>query len=102
MADLTALKRRRGVVKASITRLATEVTELEATEYNLSIAARAQQEIRETDFKTHHFSVIDASDDEELVGAELDVPDQHNDDIYNQTLSQIASVVRLLIGYTCF
>ena len=86
MADSTALKRRRGVVKASITRLATKVTELETIDHNLSVATRAQRLVRkletlETDFKTHHFGVIDALDSEDLVGGEQDVLDQHDDDV---------------------
>ncbi len=98
MADLTVLKRRRGVVKASITMLATKVTELEAIEHNLSVAARAQQFVRkletlETDFKTHHFGVIDALDDEDLVGAEQDVLDRHDDDI-----AELHSRLQVLCG----
>ena len=64
MVDLSTLKRRRGVSHASITCLTTRVREAEAREDNLGIADLSKKlkeklESLDTDFRNHHFAIID-------------------------------------------
>ncbi len=85
-ADLATLKRRRGAIKASITKLATKVSELEDKEPSPSILTHAQQlskrlEKLDSDFKTRHFSVIDVLEDEQQLTLEQDVLDKHDDEL---------------------
>ena len=83
---LAALKRRKGAIKANITKLTTKVAELEAKDREPTILTHAQQlakrpESLDGDFKTCHFAIIDILDDEEQLAGEQDVPDKHDDEI---------------------
>ena len=82
------LRRRRGVVRASITRLNTRLKDLESKIHEsstLSLAHRMSQKLEslDGDFKTHHYALIDEIDDaeEETLAKEQDTLDQHDDDI---------------------
>ena len=91
MTDLTVLKRRRGVAKASITRLTTKVAELEAKDFELSVATHAQQLLKkldtlDNDFNTQHLNIIDALESEEHLEAEQEVLDKHDDDVTELSL----------------
>ena len=86
MADLTTLKRRRGVAKASLTRLATRLTQLEgAVEESTTIShaelLRKKLETLDAEFKTHHLAVIDAIEDDETAATEQDELDRHDDNV---------------------
>jgi len=85
MADLPTLRRRRGTVKASITKLTTKVAELEARDSDPSVIGHAQQllkrlETLDANFKTHQLAIIDIQDEGQL-GAEQETLDKHDDDV---------------------
>ena len=86
MADLATLKRRRGRVKASLTKLATKLRELEETEFAPSIASQAQQYLKrletlDANVKTHHLAIVDVTEEEEQLTLEQEALDQHDDDV---------------------
>ena len=83
---LTAQRKRRGVVKASITRLGSRLKELESKVEEPATHDHAQRlatrlDTLDADFKTHHFALIDLIDDEETLGKEQEALDQHDDDV---------------------
>lgn len=85
MADLPTLKRRRGTVKASITKLTTKVAELEARDSDPSVIGHAQQLLKrletfDANFKTHQLAIIDIQDEGQL-GTEQETLDKHDDDV---------------------
>ncbi|XP_064386059.1 uncharacterized protein LOC135334711 [Halichondria panicea] len=85
MADLATLKRRRGTVKASLTRLTTKLAELEDSDRDASFSTYAQQYVKKLEtldasFKTHHLAIMDIEKEEQL-GAEQEALDQHDEDI---------------------
>jgi len=95
MADLPTLRRRRGTVKASITKLTTKVVsepdprtkvaELEARDSDPSVIGHAQQllkqlETLDANFKTHQLAIIDIQEEGQL-GAEQETLDKHDDDV---------------------
>lgn len=89
--DLAALKRRRGAIKASITKLATKIADLEGKEASPTILTHAQQlskrlESLDGDFKTRHFAVIDVLDDEGQLAVEQDALDKHDDELADLNL----------------
>ena len=90
--DINALRRRRGVVRASITRLTTRLRELESKTDQPDTVARAQQLSSklnglDTDFKVIHLQIIDlVSKDEDLV-TEQDILDNHEDKVASLSFS---------------
>ena len=83
---LTTQRKRRGVVKASITRLSSRLKELESKAEEPATHDHAQRlatrlDTLDAEFKTHHFALIDLIDDEETLGKEQDALDQHDDDV---------------------
>ena len=79
-------RKRRGVVRASITRLGTRLKELEdkveePTTHDLAKRLAAKLETLDAEFKAHHFSLIDLIDDEGTLGKEQETLDQHDDDV---------------------
>ena len=87
---LTNLRKRRGVVKASITRLETRLSAMESTpnEDTVDNARQLLAKLRtsDSDFKEFHMSMIDLIDDEDDVLAEQTVLDNHDDLITSMTL----------------
>lgn len=82
---LSANRRRRGVVRASLTRLETRVKEFESKGTEISAGDRlaAQRLLQkldtlDSDFKSHHFAVVDLVD-EEAMSTEQGVLDEHDD-----------------------
>ena len=74
MAQLINLRRRRGVARASITRLEKKITDGEAMKYESGIVDRActlkeKVDTADTEFKKHHVSIVELLD-EEYVDAE--------------------------------
>ena len=72
---LSTHKKRRGVVRASLTRLNTKLSELESSlggPDNLDIIKRltARLDALDTDFKVHHLAIVDLINGEEALQAE--------------------------------
>ena len=83
---LSTQRKRRGVVKASITRLSSRLTALEGMVEEPDTHDHAQRlstklETLDAEFKTHHFAVIDLIDDDGTLGREHETLDQHDDDV---------------------
>ena len=84
--DLSALKRRRGAIKASITKLTAKIAELESKEPGPTTLSLAQQFTRrveklDDDFKTRHFAIIDVLEDEGQLAEEQDALDTHDEEL---------------------
>ena len=83
-----ATLRRRGVVRASVTRLATRLRELESkvdapTTPSLAQRMSTKLDTLDSDFKAHHLAVIDAiaEGDEEGLTKEQEILDAHDDEV---------------------
>ena len=81
---LSAHRRRRGIAKASITRLMTRLKDLEASvsqPATIDHAQRMQQKLDTLDaeFRDHHHNIIDLTDSEDSLLREQDVLDEHDD-----------------------
>ena len=90
MADLSTLKKRRRVSHASNTCLTTRVREAETRKDDLGIADRSEKlkenlESLDTDFRNHHFAIIDLLKEESDLEREQTVLDQHNNEVLNLT-----------------
>ena len=77
-------RKRRGVTRASLTKLATRVKDLEGKadqEGTLDLANQAKLKLEklDVDFKAHHFGLVDTIDEEATLEAEQEVLDQHDD-----------------------
>ena len=88
---LANAKKRRGVARASLTRLSNRLKELdgEAGEHKtLELAQRMLQKLTDLDseFRSHHHSLVDLIDDEETLAREQDVLDTHDDLIAELTV----------------
>ena len=82
--DVNALKRRRGVTRASITRVGTRLRDFEAKRDQPDTPAAAQQlcsKLRAIDaeFKTIHFQIVDLLDKDEDLDREQVIFDEHED-----------------------
>jgi ATP-dependent helicase/DNAse subunit B len=93
-------RKRKGVVRASVTRLLARVSELEHKERpspgDLDTARRLQQKLEEldSDFKTYHLAVVDLTDDEAL-DTEQAMLDEHDDKVTDLSarLQQLVSIL---------
>ena len=87
---LASNKRRRGVIRASMTRLDTRIVELEdKTELSPSDVTMAQRQLLKLDqldaeFKTYHFAIIDVVEDDQQAN-EQDILDNHDDKMVSIT-----------------
>ena len=77
-------KKRRGVARASITKLSNKITELEAQTSNpdaLTIAESLVIKLKElnAEFRTHHLAIVDLTDDDEELSSEQGALDHHDD-----------------------
>ena len=91
--SIVSLRRRRGVVRASVTRLATRLNALESKSEEpttIGVAQRMSERLAslDDDFKAHHFAVVDTleEEDDEGADAEQDVLDKHDDDVASLAL----------------
>ena len=87
---MSTLRKRRGVLRGSVTRIDTRIQELEDNGAQPDTFARAQQlitklEALDRDFKKLHMQVVDHLDQEELEKEQL-VLDDHDDKVSNQLL----------------
>ena len=82
----TRLRRRRGVVKASITRIAKNLRDLESKADDPSTLDHAQRIAEELDleFKEHHGVLIDliVDCDEDVLQKEQEALDEHDDECW--------------------
>ena len=82
---LAALRRRRGIIRSSITRLDKRIRELEDISDQPTTAAHARElaakvETLGVDFKTYHLEIIDLmEEDEEALEREQEILDDHDD-----------------------
>ena len=81
---LANAKKRRGVARASLTRLNTRLKDLEGDAGDpktLELAQRFSQKLSDLDseFRTHHHALIDLIDDEETLAKEQETLDAHDD-----------------------
>ena len=91
--DITSIRKRRGVVRASITRLVSRLTELEEMPDQEAANRHAQRlstrmSALDSEFKSIHFQLIDLIDveDEGTIEKEQDIMDKHDDDIDSLTI----------------
>ena len=81
---LANAKKRRGVARASLSRLSNRIKELERKEpgpKTLDLAQRTSQKLTDldTEFRTHHHALIDMIDDEDTLAREQETLDVHDD-----------------------
>ena len=84
--SLSSNRKKRGVVRASITKLGSRVTELEAATSLPDTVDRARRfttrlESLAEEFKHHHFAVIDLLDEEEDLAREQETFDEQDEDV---------------------
>ena len=84
--NLSSNKRKRGVVRASVTRLRTRVDELEDSDSNPEVTDQArrltsQLQTLAEEFKVHHYAVIDLIEDDDDLAREQDTLDTFDDDV---------------------
>ena len=100
---LSVHKKRRGVARASITKLSKKITELETLTSDpdtCAIAQRLVSRLKElnTEFRTYHLAIVDLTDSEEELSAEQDALDYHDDKVgdieahLQQLLTTLASL----------
>ena len=82
--SLANAKKRRGVARASLTRLTNRLKDLEgesAGPKTLELAQRMSHKLSDLDseFRTHHHALIDLTDDEDALAKEQEVLDNHDD-----------------------
>lgn len=98
---ISSARKRRGVAKASLTRLAGRLKDLESRKDDPSTQPLAQQmakklEELDADFRAQHLALIDLVEDEDTLAAEQVELDKHDDD-----LSVLLVRVRNLVGSAC-
>lgn len=96
MRNVSTLKRRRGVTRASITQLTSQLRDLESNPggtATLSLAHGMTQKLDtlDSEFRTHHHALIE--EDEETLKEEQSTFDEHNDIVAN-----ISVRIQQLIG----
>ncbi len=91
---LSTLRKRRGITRASITRLNTKLKDLETMVHEPTSSSLAQRMAQRLDaeFKKHHYALIDAIDE-----TEAEVLDRHDDDMINlaMKIEQIITICNL-------
>ena len=88
-ADARALanhKKRRGIVRASLTPLHTKLNELEGSTDQPDTLDQAKRlttrlESLDTEYKTHHYSIVDLTDDAGALETEQTALDDHDENI---------------------
>ena len=95
---LSTHRKRRGVAKASITRLANRLKDLESDISQPAVVDHAQRMQRkldslDVDFRSHHRDIIDLTDDEDSLSKEQEVLDEHDD-----VIAELSVRISQLIG----
>ena len=88
MADLPGLRPRRGVSRASITRLSTKIVEAESKFGEPGLNSIAQKLLKrleslDSDFKTQHLAVVDSLEEGSDFDREQDILNQHDDEVFD-------------------
>ena len=91
MPSESVLRKRRGVTRASITRLCRRLGELEGAAdqpSTLDLTQQLKKKLEELDseFKTHHYGLIDVIDDDHTLEGEQATLDKHDEDIATLTV----------------
>ena len=86
MSNVSTLRKRRGVVRASITRLTNRLKELEGdtdSPVTLDLAGGMTHKLDalDTEFRAHHQALVDLIDDEEALLTEQNTLDDHDDHV---------------------
>ena len=86
MSNVSTLRKRRGVVRASITRLTNRLKELEGdtdSPVTLDLAGGMTRKLDalDTEFRAHHQALVDLIDDEEALLTEQNTLDDHDDHV---------------------
>ena len=86
VSNVSRLRRRRGIPRASITKLAGRVNEIEDNLGDPDAVDTAQRYKErlialDAEFKTHHYSIVDAIVDETVLAEEQDILDEHDDTV---------------------
>ena len=76
--SLANAKKRRGVARASLTRLTNRLKDKVGSDETLDLAQRKLFDL-DTEFQTHHHAVVDLIDDEEALAKEQKVLDARDD-----------------------
>ena len=102
MADISNLRKRRGAIKASITKLTTRMKQLESKVHEPATFELAQQLVPnlnslDAKYKEHHFSIVDNIDetDEAYLAKEQEVLDNHDEE-FSILLPQMAHPSKLV------
>ena len=82
----STLRKRRGVARASITRISTRLKELETKvdqPTTLDLARRMTKKLDslDSDFKVHHYALVDIIEGDELSSKEQETLDEHDDEV---------------------
>ena len=85
---ISSARKRRGVSRGSITRLATRVGDLEGLSDDPTVLTRANQMVKslqghDADFKNHHLALIDLLDNDEELEKEQRTLDDHEETVSN-------------------
>lgn len=91
MTDAATLRKRRGVVRASITSLGNRLKDLEATPGATGVGDHAKQlatklKSLDADFKVIHLQIVDLIEEEEALSREQDTLDGHDDRVSRLTV----------------
>ena len=95
--QLSNAKKRRGVARATLTRLSTRLKDLEGENEStktLELAKRMSQKLTDLDseFRTHHHNVVDLIDDDDTLAKEQETLDSH-DDLVAELSVQVKQVI---------
>ena len=95
--DVSVLRKRRGIVRASITRLTNRIKELvdQPTTFDLAKRDKDKLESLDSEFKVHHYAVVDILDKDEDLVKEQEVLDEHDD-----AIAELATRIQKVIS-TC-
>ena len=86
MADASTIKKRRGIVRASITRLVTKLRDLkditdQPTTSDLVQSMTQKLNTLDIEFRKYHFELIDLINDEATLASEQETLDNHDDNV---------------------
>ena len=96
--EISSRRRKRGAIRGSITRLQTNIIELQSNPGRPDTPFHAQRiadKIKDldNDFKTHHLSIIELVDNEEVLAEEQTISGDHDD-----IIAEMAVVVERLLS----
>ena len=95
---MSAIRRQRGVVRGSITRLRSRLSELKGKTDELDMPSHARRmaqrlETLDSEFKNHHYAIIESLEREEDLAREQNVLDEHDEE-----KAQLSVSIEMLIA----